>query len=525
MAPHPISKPLADMEFPAQRNFSDTRSLGAWSKRHKKGLRRRAQGFMETADRISVPFTLAELEDEVNRGLVVKSELQAICDSLADQEPQACSALFVGRDGKPIFAYLSNRLITDAERLELSWDSQFEGRTLADLEIREAAETKKRADELEEGEVGRDRPTRVFDGISREQQWNSYVASQALCSAMPGTLKDDPSRHGLIKSMHYKSAVPSKVGTASSVQENEEEEYDSPESEDPADDEAALRAEEFGEVLRVHDMLVDLEEEDEKEETAWQELEDEVVNPSAHRREEFDSEESAGVVHLVHGWVQRGNPKKGLFISGDISKTSSTLAAVQPYYHATSPVASHISAYLEAVFPDWHKIYTEAFEAGCMFEEDPGPFYGRAIIYKLQGELHKDNRDGGPSCSFGVGSYSGGAMYVPQLRAKFRYCPGSMCLFFSSLLHHEVEEFSPGIQTPEMMELGLTPGRIGTVFFFPKLSLHHLKGKPKGWGKRTGFGNWSNLSTVNRHTSHSLVSKEELEDLEMECLDGPSPPL
>ncbi|KAJ3500704.1 hypothetical protein NLJ89_g9675 [Agrocybe chaxingu] len=199
---------------------------------------------------------------------------------------------------------------------------------------------------------------------------------------MPGPLKDGPSCHGLIRSMPYKSAVPPKVGAASFVQENEEEEYDSPESEDPADNEAALHAEQF-----------------------------------AHRREWFDSKESTGVVHLVHSWVQRGNNKKSLFISRDISKTSSTLAAIQPYYHATSPVASHISAYLEAVFPDWHKIYTEAFEAGCMFEEDPGPFYSCTIIYKLQGE---DNRDGGPSCSFATSSYSRRAMYVTQLQAKFR---------------------------------------------------------------------------------------------------------
>lgn len=88
--------------------------------------------------------------------------------------------------------------------------------------------------------------------------------------------------------------------------------------------------------------------------------------------------------------------------------------------HATRPIALHVDALLEAVFPDWHQRYRAAFEAGVMFPEDYGPFYGRAIIYKLQGLLHKDRRDIGPSASFAVGQYKGGEMYFPQLKAKLR---------------------------------------------------------------------------------------------------------
>ena len=55
-----------------------------------------------------------------------------------------------------------------------------------------------------------------------------------------------------------------------------------------------------------------------------------------------------------------------------------------------------------------------------MFEEDPGPFLRRAIIFKLQGKLHKDGRDAGPSVSFGVGDYEGGEIYFPQLGAKLK---------------------------------------------------------------------------------------------------------
>lgn len=39
-----------------------------------------------------------------------------------------------------------------------------------------------------------------------------------------------------------------------------------------------------------------------------------------------------------------------------------------------------------------------------------------------------------------------------------------------------------------MREENLTPGRIGTVMFFPQESYEILKDKPPGWGKATNFG-------------------------------------
>jgi hypothetical protein len=69
-------------------------------------------------------------------------------------------------------------------------------------------------------------------------------------------------------------------------------------------------------------------------------------------------------------------------------------------------------------FPDIYEKYREAFEAGVWVEGDPGPFLGRAIIYKLQGRLHKDRKDLGPSACFLTGAFDGGEMLVPQFRTK-----------------------------------------------------------------------------------------------------------
>ena len=72
----------------------------------------------------------------------------------------------------------------------------------------------------------------------------------------------------------------------------------------------------------------------------------------------------------------------------------------------------------EAGFPEVYKKYRQAFDVGVWVEADPGPFLGRAIIYKLQGKLHKDRKNLGPSACFPTGLFDGGEMLLPQFRMK-----------------------------------------------------------------------------------------------------------
>lgn len=88
------------------------------------------------------------------------------------------------------------------------------------------------------------------------------------------------------------------------------------------------------------------------------------------------------------------------------------------YYTLTQDVAEAIAIMFEAGFPEVYKEYRQAFDAGVWVEEDPGPFLGRAIIYKLQGKLHKDRKDLGPSACFPTGWFDGGEMLLPQFRTK-----------------------------------------------------------------------------------------------------------
>jgi hypothetical protein len=63
--------------------------------------------------------------------------------------------------------------------------------------------------------------------------------------------------------------------------------------------------------------------------------------------------------------------------------------------------------------------------------EDPGPWLGRVIVYKLQVLMHKDKRDGGPAAIFNVGNYKGGGIVLPQLGSVFKYV-GMLSLPFVS---------------------------------------------------------------------------------------------
>lgn len=84
-------------------------------------------------------------------------------------------------------------------------------------------------------------------------------------------------------------------------------------------------------------------------------------------------------------------------------------------------------------------------------------------------------------------------MLFPQLGSKMSYDPGHVCIFYSSIIFHKVTKFYPHVQTTEQQEEKVTPGRIGTVFFFPKHSYTILKDKRPGWALETAFGRMENL--------------------------------
>jgi hypothetical protein len=94
--------------------------------------------------------------------------------------------------------------------------------------------------------------------------------------------------------------------------------------------------------------------------------------------------------------------------------------AVKYYLKATAPIGEILGAYFAKAWPDEYERYREAFEAGVWYREDPGPWLGRAIVYKLQVKPHQDRSDGGPTAIFNVGNYSGGHLYFTDLGIKLQ---------------------------------------------------------------------------------------------------------
>ncbi|KAJ7812200.1 hypothetical protein B0H14DRAFT_2857533 [Mycena olivaceomarginata] len=158
--------------------------------------------------------------------------------------------------------------------------------------------------------------------------------------------------------------------------------------------------------------------------------------------------------------------------SSDFFRGCQAALAVRYYYRATREVAIYLSCMFEVAYPEYHAKYTKAFKAGVWEPADPGPWIGRAIVYKLQVSEHVDDFVREDPCN------------LPDIGMKLSYRQGDILIFMSGLLLPLRREWSPGKGiSPE----GITPGRISHVFFSPQNSITQLEGKPEGWiGKDHG---------------------------------------
>ncbi|KAG1835848.1 hypothetical protein DFJ58DRAFT_613903, partial [Suillus subalutaceus] len=190
--------------------------------------------------------------------------------------------------------------------------------------------------------------------------------------------------------------------------------------------------------------------------------------------------ERTGVTHLVHAWHMQGHhtSKSPLKPSADMIRNAQVTQAVQWYLAYTRPLALSLEEMFKVSWPAYYERYRAAFEAGVWVEDDPGPWLGRAIVWKLQVLPHRDGLDGGPTAIFCLGSFSGGECYLPDLNLKLQYRPGDVLIFLSGDLYHAVGEWKA---TPGVSARGITPGRIGNVFFTPADSLRALENRPPRW--------------------------------------------
>lgn len=158
-------------------------------------------------------------------------------------------------------------------------------------------------------------------------------------------------------------------------------------------------------------------------------------NPQSEVPELELKAERTGVTHLVHCWFAQGQnvsqnkspfalltivPQKRMVPSSDMNRTGKGAMAVKSYFLATQRASAKLAAMFRAAYPEYYEKYRKAFSAGVWIKEDRGPWVGRAIVWKLQVGLHKDGLDEGPALCFPCGDYSGGELYLPDLRAKLQ---------------------------------------------------------------------------------------------------------
>lgn len=105
-------------------------------------------------------------------------------------------------------------------------------------------------------------------------------------------------------------------------------------------------------------------------------------------------------------------------VSSDFFRGCAAGMAVKWYFLATAELATALAAMFKSSFPEYHEKYAAAFKAGVWEESDPGPWLGRAIVYKLQVQAHVDGLDDGPTACFPLGRFTGGEIYFPDLGLK-----------------------------------------------------------------------------------------------------------
>ncbi|KAH7092688.1 hypothetical protein BKA62DRAFT_626045 [Auriculariales sp. MPI-PUGE-AT-0066] len=171
--------------------------------------------------------------------------------------------------------------------------------------------------------------------------------------------------------------------------------------------------------------------------------------------------------------------------SRDMTRKVETSAVLPTYYRLTAAAVTRIEILFKVCMPLIYERYRDAFRAGVWLRADSGPWIGRAIVYKLDVELHRDALDEGPAAIFPVGNFTGGNLFFPDIGLKFRYSTGHVCICQASALYHKVGTWSP---SGEVSSSNITPGRIGHVLFMPKRTYDALQGKEPGWFIRTAGG-------------------------------------
>lgn len=122
----------------------------------------------------------------------------------------------------------------------------------------------------------------------------------------------------------------------------------------------------------------------------------------------------------ISRFIFNDNILQPMTISKDTMRSASFMTGYRTHLSNTKIVNTMVDKLLQGFFSDKHVEYTQAFQAGKTFDEDVGPFIGRAFLYKVETDvIHFDVHDDLTVDIVG-GHFDGGAFEVPQLNARLR---------------------------------------------------------------------------------------------------------
>ncbi|KZT31983.1 hypothetical protein SISSUDRAFT_1067295 [Sistotremastrum suecicum HHB10207 ss-3] len=230
--------------------------------------------------------------------------------------------------------------------------------------------------------------------------------------------------------------------------------------------------------------------------------------------------EKAGVAHMVHSWYAKGRNATNDFMLPSalmLGNGGAARATITEWYmDSTSFLHKLLGEYIKLTDrPYWKKIH-KTYHAGRWVTSDyrHGAFLGRAIVWKLQIEVHRDSQDE-------AGAYCRTGIVFPDLGLIFEYPPGSIIIFRSADLYHGIIPWEPAPQLPN--HGSLSSGRYSYVFFNQGRAVQALEGKPQAWGRKTAYGRLESKGlkkTSNTEESEESEDKREIEsEDESECGD------
>ncbi|KAH9911226.1 uncharacterized protein BXZ73DRAFT_82909 [Epithele typhae] len=120
---------------------------------------------------------------------------------------------------------------------------------------------------------------------------------------------------------------------------------------------------------------------------------------------------------------------------------SDRLEVTKKFYTLSAPFAAYFGALFEVFYPDLYQRYQKAFDAGNWIPHDPGPWLGRALVWKLPLDLHFDHGDIGPTLTIPLGFFHNGEMEFPALGAVFQYRAGDIILGWDCKFAHKVRDW------------------------------------------------------------------------------------